>query len=63
MNQLCIKHQISPAHRAEFCALVKHGKRPSQEMLNRLKYVSNYKAALDEVLEALSAPYAKFFSP
>ena len=62
MKQFCIKHEISPVHRAEFCALVMLGKRPSQEMRNRLKYVDNYKAALNEVLAALSAPYAEFFS-
>jgi hypothetical protein len=55
--EVCSKHGINPVHRAEFFALVLHGRRPGVELQNRLKYVTNYKAALDEVLGRLSAPY------
>jgi len=58
--EICSKHGINPAHRAEFFALALHGRRPGIELQNRLKYVTNYKAALDEVLGKLSLPYAKF---
>src|SRR5208282_1233563 len=58
--EICSKHGINPAHRAEFFALALHGRRPGIELQNRLKYVTNYKAALDEVLGRLSLPYAKF---
>ena len=56
--EVCTKHEINPVHRAEFFALVLHGRRPGIELQNRLKYVTNYKAALDEVLGRLSLPYA-----
>lgn len=56
--EICSKHGINPAHRAEFFAIVLHGRRPGIELQNRLKYVTNYKAALDEVLGRLSLPYA-----
>jgi len=62
LNAICIKHGMNPDHRAEFFALVLYGKRPSKEMRNRLKYVANYKAALDEALAGLSAPYAHLFA-
>jgi hypothetical protein len=39
-----------------------YGKRPGKEMRNRMKYVANYKAALDEALAGLSAPYAHLFA-
>lgn len=48
LNAICIKHGMNPDHRAEFFALVLYGKRPGKEMRNRMKYVANYKAALDE---------------
>lgn len=60
--EICSKHGINPAHRAEFFALVLHGRRPGIELQNRLKYVTNYKAALDEVLGRLSLPYADLVS-
>ena len=62
LNAICIKHEITPAFRAEFFALVLHGKRPGKEMRIRLKQVANYKAALDEALAGLSAPYAHLFA-
>jgi len=60
--EVCTKHEINPVHRAEFFALVLHGRRPGIELQNRLKYVTNYKAALDEVLGRLSLPYADLVS-
>jgi hypothetical protein len=62
LNAICVKHLINPNHRAEFHALVLHGRRPSKEVRNRLKLVGNYKAALEEAMAVLSAPYAHLFA-
>jgi hypothetical protein len=61
LNAICERHEMSPKYRPEFFALVMHGRRPSREMRTRLKHVTNYKAALDEAMVALSAPYAHIF--
>ena len=53
--EICMKHGMNPAHRAEFFAFVLHGRRPSAEVQNRLKYVDNYKAALAEAKACLPA--------
>ena len=63
LTEVCKRHGIHPKFRPEFEALVLHGKRPGVELLTRLECVANYKAALDEVLDHLSEPYAHLFEP
>jgi len=57
------QHDINPAFWPEMKALVFKGKRPSGELLTRLRHVTNYKAALDTILAELSKQVKHRFPP
>ena len=57
------QHGIHPAFWPEMKALVFDGARPSKELLTRLRYVANYKAALDTILAELSKQVKFKFPP
>ena len=54
------RHNIDQNDRRAFTALVVNGKRPGKELRKRL--TTGYKAALNDVLASLSAPYAHLFA-
>ena len=63
LNEILRRHAIHPKFHEEFRALVEEGRRPSAELRTRLDCVTNYQAALDEVLAGLSAPLDHQFPP
>lgn len=55
------RHEIHPKFWPEFRSLIEAGKRPGTELRTRLAHVANYKAALNEAMDALSAPLGRRF--
>ncbi len=63
LNAILKRHEIHPKFWPEFRALFEDGKRPSKELRTRLECVANYKAALNEGMDVLSAPLGRKFAP
>lgn len=63
LDTILKRHGIHPQFWAEFHALVECGVRPSSKLRTRLEHVSNYKAALDEMLAGLSKALPHKFPP
>jgi hypothetical protein len=57
------QHDIHPQFWPAMKALVFDGARPCKELLTRLRYVANYKAALDTILAELSKQVHFKFPP
>ena len=57
------QHDIHPQFWPAMKALVFDGARPCKELLTRLRYVANYKAALDTILAELSRQSPHKFPP
>ena len=63
LNALLKRHKIHPKFWPEMHGLVEEGHRPCKELRTRLHRVSNYKAALNEILAELSKPLKHKFPP
>jgi len=63
LTEILKRHEIHPKFWAEFRQLVECGTRPGKELRTRLDCVTNYKAALDEVMAELSKPLPHRFLP
>ena len=63
LNAILKRHEIHPKFWPAIRALVEEGQRPSKELRTRLNHVSNYKAALDDILTELSKPLKHMFPP
>lgn len=63
LNDILKRHEIHPKFWPEFRRLVEDGKHPGRELRTRLNRVTNYRAALDEVLAELSKPLEHKFPP
>ena len=57
------RHGIHPKFHAEFRDLVMGGQKPSIELKNHLKGVSNYRECLDEIFQQLNKRFDRFFRP
>jgi hypothetical protein len=63
LNSILTQHAIPRDSFGEWHALVFDGKRPSKELLRRLRNVGNYAAALQSILATLSAQVQFKFPP
>jgi len=63
LNAILERHEIHRKFWREFRRLVEDGRRPSKELLTRLDCVTNYKAALEEIMAELSKPLHRQFPP
>jgi len=63
LNTILKRHEIHPKFWPELRAFVEEGVRPSKEVLTRLNHVTNYKAALAEILAELSKDSEHKFPP
>ena len=62
LNAILKRHKIHPKFWPEFHGLLEEGKRPGKELRTRLKYVANFKAALNEGMDELSKPLGYVFA-
>jgi hypothetical protein len=63
LNAILNRHEIHRKFWPEFRSLVEEGQRPGKELRTRLHCVTNYKAALDEIMAELSKPLEHKFPP
>jgi hypothetical protein len=62
IKAICSRHQINPAHVSEFEKLV-DGKPVEAKFGQRVRWVTNYREAYDEILATLSIPLQHQFPP
>ena len=63
LDDILKRHEIHRKFWPAIHALVEEGRRPCNELRTRLNHVSNYKAALNEILAELSKPLKHKFPP
>ena len=63
LNAILKRHEIHRKFWPEIRALVEDGQRPSRELRTRLNHVSNYKAAVAEIIHELSKGLDHQFPP
>ena len=63
LNAILKRHEIHPKFWPAIRALVEEGQRPNTELTTRLNHVTNYRAAIAEIIHELSKGFDHQFPP